>query len=266
MKAMKMVTAALALLLSGCAARQVESGLTQQDAQEIAVLLRDHGITTRIQPEAKETGKKGESWEVLVRGGSDRAVDAWKILRENGLPREKVRGLDEVYSSAGMIPTATEEKARLLVGLSGELSRTLKSIAGVVDARVHVAVPESNPLLEKAQQTPTTASVLVKHSGNQPPLKAEEIKNLVAKGIEGLAVENVSVVFKQVQVRSADRNPLEILMDSSLTFALALLSCFTGIGALVMLGRFRLAKAKADDLEKRIAALSPQSLEPAGRV
>jgi type III secretion protein J len=93
-----------------------------------------------------------------------------------------------------MIPTATEEKARLLVGVSGEINSTLKSVAGVVDARVLVVLPDSSPLLDKSERVPPTASVLIKYRGSQMPLSEDDVKKLVARAVEGLQPENVAVV------------------------------------------------------------------------
>ena len=135
------------------------------------------------------------TWTVHLRGGSQNSVMAWRILQDNGLPRQKVKGLEEVFSTTGMIPTASEEKARLLMALAGELNRTLKSVQGVVDARVQVVLPDNSPLLERSQWSPPTASVLIKYRGAQSPLTQDEVKNLVARGIEGLQADNVAIVF-----------------------------------------------------------------------
>src|ERR1700736_3390397 len=99
---------------------------------------------------------------------------AWRVLEENGLPRQKDMGLEDVFSGSGMIPTATEEKARLLVGVSGEINRALKSVDGVVDAHVLVVLPESSPLLDKSDRVPPTASVLIKYRGKDMPLTEED--------------------------------------------------------------------------------------------
>ena len=78
------------ILLSGCA-RQIESGLSERDAQEIVVTLRENGIDAFA--EADAVGKKdGSIWQVKIRGGGEQAVTAWKVLQENGLPRENVGG------------------------------------------------------------------------------------------------------------------------------------------------------------------------------
>jgi type III secretion protein J len=250
----------LPLLLVGCAHRQLRSGLSEKDAQEIVVLLRDNGLDAYAE---RETGEKKETptWEVKVAGGSDRLTAAWRILRENGLPREQAKGLDDVFANAGMIPTASEEKARLLVGLAGELTRTLKSVSGIVDARVQVVLPENSPLLDKSEWSKTTASVLVKFQGGAPPLKEEDIKKLVARGVEGLEPDNVAVVFNRVEVKPpAPYNPWT-LGNEQLTAAGLLLACISGFGSLALVGRVRMLNSKVKGLEKELTKARAAQVE-----
>src|SRR5581483_945027 len=110
----------LTVLLSGCITHELQSDLSEQDAQEIVVILKDNGIDAFA---AKAAGdKKGEEkWTISIRGGDQNLARAWRVLEENGLPRQKDKGLEDVFANPGMIPTATEEKARLLVGISGEI-------------------------------------------------------------------------------------------------------------------------------------------------
>jgi type III secretion protein J len=220
------------VMLAGCA-HPLESGLSERDAQEVVVTLRQHGIDAVTKLDAGD--KKGSTWDVEVKGGSDTVVEAWNVLRENGLPRDKEPGLEEVFANSGMIPTAGEEKARLLVGLSGQLARTLRSIAGVVDAHVNVVLPDDNPLLDKSQQLPATASVLLQYQGDQPPLKEDEVKSLVAKGVQGLNPTQVSVVMKRVSDKQLPRRTFGPLLEQEWTVIAALtLSAITGLGALVL--------------------------------
>ena len=244
----------LPLLLIGCASRQLRSGLSEKDAEEIVVLLRDNGLDASSE---RETGEKKDTptWQVKVSGGSDRLTAAWRILRENGLPREQGKGLDEVFANSGMIPTASEEKARLLVGLSGELTRTLKSVAGIVDARVQVVLPENSPLLDKSEWSPTTASVLVKYQGAVPPLKEEDIKKLVARGVEGLQPDNVAVVFNKVLVRPPAPFNIWSLGNEQLTGAAVLLACILGLGSLILVFRVRTQSAKIGHLQEELGKL-----------
>lgn len=187
----------LVVLLTGCLKHPLSSGLTERDAQEMIVVLKENGLDATREVVAAERG--APTWTVFVRGGDQNVIRAWRILQENGMPRDPEKGLDQVFSNPGMIPSAGEERAKLLVGLSGEISRTLRSISGVADARVHVVLPENSPLLDKAQWVPPSASVFIKYRGNQPPLAEEAVKNLVAKGVEGLKAEEISVVMQKVR-------------------------------------------------------------------
>ena len=186
------------LLLAGCA-RQLQSGLTEDDAQQIVVLLRQNGIhaSTGLDPTSK---KDAATWVVNIQGQNETVVRAWKLMHENGLPHKKEKGLEDVFANAGMIPTASEEKARLLAGMDGELTRTLDTVAGVVSARVQVVLPEISPLLDKDQQSAPTAAVLIQYQGEREPLSEAEVRSLVAKGVEGLAPNDVAVVFKKLVV------------------------------------------------------------------
>src|SRR5262245_13484320 len=189
----------LALVLAGCLKRELQTGMTEQEAQEIIVLLKEHGIASDRERDLTSGDKGPPLYKVSVKGGDQNLVLAWRILQENGLPRQRAKGLEEVFSQTGLIPTASEEKARMLLALSGEIGRTLKSIPGVVDARVQLVLPENSPILDKADWKPTTASVLLKYIWPQPPIKESDVRNLVAKGVEGLTPENVAVVFHKVE-------------------------------------------------------------------
>jgi type III secretion protein J len=207
--------------------------------------------------EPDPTAKKGaETYIVTVRGRGDTVIRAWKLLEENGLPREKVKGLDSVFADAGMIPTAAQEKARLITGLDGELTRTLDSVSGVVDSRVQVVLPDNSPLLDKSEQAKPTASVLVQYRGSAPPLQEPEVKSLIAKSIEGLTPENVAVVFKRVEVQEL---PVEVLgplpLNSWLEVAAVAVAVFAGLISLLLVSVSKIRKQKIKSLEKRVAEL-----------
>ncbi|HUJ75660.1 MAG TPA: hypothetical protein VL359_12405, partial [bacterium] len=158
-----------------------------------------------------------------------------------------------------------EEKARLLVGLAGELTRTLKSVNGIVDARVQVVLPENSPLLDKSEWNPTTASVLVKYQGAKPPLKEDDIKRLVAKGVEGLKAEDVAVVFNKVESTPQPNYAwwdLDMRNDR-LAAAGLLLAIISGLGCLVLMSRVRAQTARVEELEKELA--KAKSATPEGQ-
>ena len=257
-----LVAIGLTLLLTACVTHELQSELSEQDAQEIVVLLKDNGIDAFA---AKSVGeKKGEEkWTVSIRGGDQNLASAWRVLEENGLPRQKDKGLEDVFANPGMIPTATEEKARLLVGISGEISRTLKSISGVVDARVLVVLPENSPLLDKSEISPPTASVLIKFRGNDVPLNEDDVKKLVARAVEGLHPENVGVVYKRIEPKEvAGRTLIPQLGNQEFLLAALFLLAVSSIGLLALVGSNRMQRSKLQKMELEFASAA-QGSQPA---
>lgn len=254
------------LMLCGCLSRDLQSGLSEQDAQEIVVVLKQNGLDAFPVREQGGDRDSAPAWTVKVKGGSRNLLVAWQVMQDNGLPRQKVKGMEEVFSNKGMIPTASEEKARMLLGLSGELTRTIKSVAGVLDARVQVVLPDNSPLVDKSQWSATTASVLIKHRGSAPPLTEDEVKSLVARGVEGLQPENVAVVFKRITVTPApNRDVGWYLSDAYLVAGSLTLSVLMSLGALILVTQIQRQKATIAKLQRQAeeARQSQPSIEAA---
>jgi type III secretion protein J len=242
------------LFLTGCS-KQLDSGLSEYDAQQIVVLLRENNINASLEldPTAK---KDAATWVVSVRGRDDTLIRAWKLLEENGLPRQKVKGLDSVFEDAGMIPTASQEKARLLSGINGEITKALDSLPDVADARVQVVLPETTPLLDKSQQAQPTASVLLQYRSAVPPLSELEVQNLVSKSVEGLMPNNVAVIYKRVAVQPI---PTEVFGPLSLSrwmeIAAVILAFVAAIISLLVISVSKVRKRKILSLEKQLEEL-----------
>ena len=182
------VLAAIAVVaaLGGCSGTELYSRLSERQANELVAALQSAGIRS------EKRGRDPATWSVEVaRGDFARAVDT---LRAAGLPREEFETLGQVFRKEGFVSSALEERARLIYGLSQELSNTLSTIDGVVVARVHLAVPERDPLADKPR--PASASVMVKHRpGVDMSRHIGQIKALVVNSVEGLSYDNVTVTL-----------------------------------------------------------------------
>lgn len=261
-KAAAVALLALVLPLWGCLSRELQSGLSEQDAQEIIVLLKQNGLEAFPVREEGGDHDATPAWTVKVKGGGRNLLVAWQVMQDNGLPRQKIKGLEDVFSSKGMIPTASEEKARMLLALSGEMTRTIRSVTGVVDARVQVVLPENSPLIDKAQWSPPTASVLIKHQGSAPPLTEGEIRSLVARGIEGLQPENVAVIYKRISATpSPNRDVGWYLSDAYVVASALIMAALTSVGALLLVFRNQRQKATIASLRSAVEAAARQSHE-----
>jgi len=97
-----------------------------------------------------------------------------------------------VFQKQGLVSTPAEERMRYIYAVSQELSQTLRTVDGVVAARVHVVIPANDPLSDKIR--PSSAAVFIKHRPDVDlRLLAPAVKDMVAHSIEGLSHEQVSL-------------------------------------------------------------------------
>lgn len=174
------------LLLTGCGGVPLYTNMPEQTVNEMLALLLDHGVAARKKP-----GEKG-TWDLMVDDGV--FASAMDVLSANGYPREGFESVGDAYKRQGLVSSPREERARFLHALSRSLAQTISQIDGVLSARVHLVVPEPNPLLDT--QLPSSAAVFVKHSReSQIDGFIPQIKQLVQNSIQGLAYEKISVVL-----------------------------------------------------------------------
>ncbi|EJN03659.1 type III secretion inner membrane ring lipoprotein SctJ [Phyllobacterium sp. YR531] len=179
-----LIVATMCLALQACK-EDLYTNLEEREANAMVAALLQKGI-----PAGRVLQKNGK---LSVTVDEDQFAQAVTILNEAGLPKTQFATMGSVFKQEGLVASPVQERAQMIYALSEELSRTVSEIDGVVSARVHVVLPDNDPLQRNA--VPASASVFIRH---EPKLDINtlipQIKTLVANGIAGLTYEKVSVI------------------------------------------------------------------------
>jgi len=177
------------LFLVGCRTSLFE-GLDEDQANRIIAALSHHGISGYKERNADRT------WNISV--DDTDAVVATELASAYALPRGGHANLGDLFSRQGLISSPEEDRIRYVYGLSQEMSETLEKIDGVLLARVHIVLPEKDPM-DPAKDTLPSASVMMRYrSDYNLELMRDRIRALVAGSVEGLTPERVSLTLLAV--------------------------------------------------------------------
>lgn len=180
---------AAALALAGCDKETtLHAGLEERQANLVMAALIDAGIGCH-----KTEGAEG-TWNIMVT--ESKFAEAVNLLEQAGLPRKTHQGIGEVFKKTGMISSPNEERIRFMDALAQDIAKTISSIDGVVDARVHVVLPENDPFARHV--LPSSAAVAIRSRWDADLTDIiPSVKGLVKNAIEGLSPEKIMVtVFR----------------------------------------------------------------------
>jgi len=140
--------AAATLMLAACSEQELYGELSERQANEMVAVLRSAGI------EADKTSHEGKFSVTTSHSDFSQAV---RTLNAQGYPRESFDTMGKVFKREGFVSSPLEERARLMHAMSQEIANTIANIDGVVTARVHLVMPERNPLVDKPQPAAASA-------------------------------------------------------------------------------------------------------------
>lgn len=157
------------------------SDLSLQDSAAIVKDLDAQGVQYEL---------RNDGTQVLV--PKDQMPRIRMRLAEKGLPLGGSVGY-EIFDKSDTLGTTTfVQNLNHLRALEGELSRTIRSIDRVQQARVHLSIPERQ-LFQRDKLEPS-ASIVLKLRGSIEPAQVRAIQHLVATSVTGLRPGRVSVV------------------------------------------------------------------------
>lgn len=215
-RALRLLAITTILIVSACSSSvQLFTNLSEREANEVYSVLLRAGFPA-------EKHLQDEAFVVQV--PASMAGEALDLLASKGLPKDRKNSIDEIFPDDSMIASPLQEKARYLYALSQELERTLMTVDGVIEARVHIVLPERTVGVDNL--TPSSVAIFIKHNQASPfPAYVSQIRELVVSSIPSMrgrdALENVSIVaipaedrieeplaltwFGPLAIKSADR-------------------------------------------------------------
>lgn len=170
--------------------RPLFGNLTSEDAGEIVKKLKEQKVPYQIASDGKA---------VLV--PADKVYDLRLSLASEGLPQGGGVGF-EIFDRKNFGMTEFVQKLNYQRALQGELARTISQLAGVEQARVHLAIPEKS--LFKDNEKLPTASIVLKMKSNRT-LRENDVQgivHLVASSVEGMDTDHVTVLDGRGKVLS----------------------------------------------------------------
>jgi type III secretion protein J len=184
-----LLTAASLLALCcglGCDA-ELYHDLPERRANEAVLALREAGVHADKRAEPRAAASRAPSFALVVaRADEPRAL---RLLAARGLPRTVSAAPAAGNKLFGLPGDGRSEAA---AQLQAALADTLESLPAVQEARVHLALPEPEPLHPLGQLRPT-ASVLLRLRAPLP-LPTAEVALLVARAVPGLDAADVAVI------------------------------------------------------------------------
>ncbi|HOV91746.1 MAG TPA: flagellar basal-body MS-ring/collar protein FliF [Candidatus Kapabacteria bacterium] len=179
--------------------------LSAQDAGKIAEKLKE----SKVQYKLEDGGST-----ILV--PKDQVYETRIQLASEGLPESNLVGY-EIFDNTNLGMSDFVQKLNYRRAMEGELARTINSLEEVKSSRVHIVIPEK--ALFKEDQKEPTASVTLQLKPGKTISNASilGIQNLIAKSVEGLNPDNVTIIDyrgKIISQEAIDKNSIAGLTAS----------------------------------------------------
>lgn len=181
-------TLSIACLVAGCE-EQILHDLSEQDANKVLSRLSAGNL------EATKVLQSDGRWAIAV--SRDAIIPTLAYLDTNRVlsPRSSVASIG---GKSGFVPSREEQWFRYERSMSVSIEDSLSSMLGVLEARVHLNLPETDPLFGTRKENTGSGSVLLVVDSRYVA-KDEEISSLVS-GAAGIPAEKVAVLKSQAKV------------------------------------------------------------------
>ncbi|HVW07889.1 MAG TPA: flagellar basal-body MS-ring/collar protein FliF [Bryobacteraceae bacterium] len=162
--------------------RALYTGMAPEDAAPVVQKLRESGVDYRL-------ADNGAS--VLV--PSEHLADSRLTLAAAGLPKSGRIGF-ELFDKTNFGASELVEHVNYQRALEGELERSVMSMEGVVQARVHLTFPRESVFLDQQEAAKASVMVRLRPGTHLSAQNVTALCNLAASAVEGLSPDSVAVI------------------------------------------------------------------------
>jgi flagellar M-ring protein FliF len=158
------------------------SNMDLKEAAEVTQALDQAGVKYEL---------KGDGSTIMV--DRDKVASTRLMISGKGLVTSGSVGYEIFDTGSALGQTDFVQQLNRQRALEGELARTIRSLNGVTDARVHLVLPKRQLFEEEAEKP--SASVTIAIGARKPtPDQIQGIQNLVAGAVGGLTPDGVTIV------------------------------------------------------------------------
>lgn len=124
----------------------------------------------------------------------DQVDRARLLLAKEGLPSGGSVGNEIFDRSDGLTANSFQQQITQTRALEGELSRTIKTIQGIRNARVHLVLPRREPFARERQEAQASVVLTMAGVARLDRDGVQAILNLIAAAVPGLRPQNIAVI------------------------------------------------------------------------
>lgn len=143
--------------------------------------------------------------EVLV--PSDQVPEVRLLLAKNGLPTGGSIGYEIFDRNDSLTTSQFQQQINETRAMEGELVRTIRGIAGVRAARVHLVLPHREPFARDEQEAQASVMLTMTGTTRMDNEGVQAILNLVSAAVPGLRPQNIAIIDSRGNVLARAGQP-----------------------------------------------------------
>lgn len=179
------------------------SGLQADDASAVVSKLQEKKIPYEIE---------GSTIKVQDKYVAETRME----LAGQGIPRGGTVGF-EIFDKSNLGMTEFAQKLNYQRGLQGELSRSINELDGVIESRVHLAMPDQSVFAEKEKEPSASVVLKIRPGSSLNTEQVAGVVHLISSAVEGMKPNRVDVIDTNGNVLSdgSDENGVDARMSSN---------------------------------------------------